>query len=202
MKTNCIIWTGYKDRAGYGTVHHDGKLRKAHRIAYCQANNISIETINGLCVRHTCDNPSCVNPEHLLLGTGKQNVADRIVRNRSHHPNGAKNNAVKLTREQVEEIRAKYIPRKKGFNAESLAKEYGVSPTWIGRIVAGSPWKDVPEKSLFLTFEGKTLTPYDWAKDERVQLTARGIIERKRRGLSDAEALFAPKCVGGRERKQ
>lgn len=200
MKTECVIWPQYKDRAGYGTTYHEGRVRKAHRVAYCLFHNIAIESIDGLLVRHDCDNPSCVNPEHLSLGNHKDNTADRIKRNRSYHPSGEKNIGSKLSEEQIAEIRAIHIPRKKGFSTSCLAKKYGVSPSWIGRVIAGNVRNGEAEGPLFLTFEGKTQTPYEWSEDERVKIGARAIIERKRKGMSDADALFAPaRKWGGRK---
>jgi hypothetical protein len=204
MNTACINWSRYKDRAGYGTTFYRGKVRKAHRVAYCHANGIPIESIDHMVIRHTCDNPSCVNPLHLITGSLKDNNTDRMLRNRSFHPDGEKNHASKLTDKQIYEIRKKYIPRRNGRSTYALAKEYGVSPAWISRIVLGYAWRDESSKSMFLTFEGKTLSPSDWASDERVKVTARGIIERKKRGLSDFDALFAPKrthkLCGGNEK--
>ncbi len=76
----CWEWTARKDRAGYGEFHLCGKTSKAHRVSYSISN--PLEDINGMCVLHKCDNPSCVNPSHLFSGTHQDNVADKCAKNR------------------------------------------------------------------------------------------------------------------------
>lgn len=79
-QTRCWVWTGYRDPAGYGVIKRVPLGRKrAHRLAYAAFNGSPV----GLLVRHTCDNPSCVNPKHLLLGTNADNIRDRVLRGRS-----------------------------------------------------------------------------------------------------------------------
>jgi len=75
--TNCILWEGTVTNSGYGRKWFQGKARYAHRVAYYLTHNEWPEV-----VRHTCDNKVCVNPEHLLGGTQKDNVADMYARKR------------------------------------------------------------------------------------------------------------------------
>src|SRR6185437_3392637 len=77
---DCWIWTAGKDRAGYGLAWFINKLWKAHRLSYLVANG-SID--NDLMVMHRCDNPPCVNPDHLKQGTAKQNSADMYKKKRN-----------------------------------------------------------------------------------------------------------------------
>ena len=77
----CWIWTGAKNSQGYGYIKHKGKMIKASRVSY--------EIFKGkfppeLVVRHSCDNPACVNPCHLLLGTHKDNSKDMMMRGRNY----------------------------------------------------------------------------------------------------------------------
>lgn len=81
----CINWLAQKDKDGYGRIMIENRKRiKAHRFSY---QYFIGEITNNLWVLHKCDNPSCVNPEHLFLGTGKDNALDRSKKGRS-----AKNN--------------------------------------------------------------------------------------------------------------
>lgn len=137
---DCIEWPAYRDENGYGRVYYKGKYRPAHRVAYCKHHEIEIESIKGLKVRHTCDNPPCVNPNHLLLGTDAQNMLDKVERGRQAHNSGIKNGQAKLTEEQVDEIRATYILKSEKFGSRALAQKFGVSKLTIQRIISGSRW--------------------------------------------------------------
>lgn len=75
----CWVYTGYKNRRGYGRFRANGEKILAHRFSY-QMNIGSIP--ENMLVLHKCDNPSCVNPEHLYLGKNKENAGDMASRNR------------------------------------------------------------------------------------------------------------------------
>ena len=130
-------WIGYKNNRGYGTLYVDGKHKYAHRISY----QIHIGKIpNGMCVLHSCDNPACVNPEHLHLGTQKINAYEREIRNRGNHVRGEKNGRSKFTIKQILEIRKK---SQKGISNAELAKEYSVVNSTIHFIKTKKHWKHV-----------------------------------------------------------
>jgi hypothetical protein len=137
----CWVWIGFKGRDGYGIVHTKGKLIKAHRIAYCKANDKTLADIKDVVVRHTCDNRACVNPLHLLLGTSADNTQDRHERDRDAR--GSINGNSKLTEEQVLAIRAKYIPWNRANGRGALAKTYGVSSSLISQIVNRDIWTHI-----------------------------------------------------------
>jgi hypothetical protein len=137
----CWEWIGFKGRDGYGIVHTKGKLIKAHRIAYCNANDKTLADIKDVVVRHTCDNRACVNPLHLLLGTSADNTQDRHERDRDAR--GSINGNSKLTEEQVLAIRAKYIPWNRANGRGALAKTYGVSSSLISQIVNRDIWTHI-----------------------------------------------------------
>ena len=80
--TDCWVWQGGKQNIGYGLMRDAGKMRTVHRVSYEEhIGKIPI----GLCVLHTCDNPLCCNPNHLWLGTLKQNTHDMMSKGRARH---------------------------------------------------------------------------------------------------------------------
>ena len=83
VKTDtCWLWVGSKTAQGYGRFRIGKKLFLSHRVSW---NLINEEIPHELCALHTCDNPSCVNPEHLFLGTKKDNAQDKINKKRDHN---------------------------------------------------------------------------------------------------------------------
>lgn len=78
-ENECWEWLGTKDKKGYGKFNIQAKCKFAHRASYAIAND---ETPDYKLVCHSCDNPSCVNPNHLWLGTHKQNCADKMKKGR------------------------------------------------------------------------------------------------------------------------
>lgn len=113
--TGCWNWTGARTSAGYGELGLNGKIVTAHRLSYMIFRG---EIPDGFLVCHTCDKPECVNPDHLFLGTNRDNVNDMIQKGRqnlSNAPNGRrngqsgeKNYQAKLTEPDVLEIRRLY----------------------------------------------------------------------------------------------
>lgn len=139
--TDCIHHTDYDSPRGYGRRMLGGKVVGSHRVVYCEANNIPIKAIEGLHVRHTCDNPRCVNPEHLLIGTHQDNVNDKVARNRQ--VKGVDVHTAILSEEDVAHIRSVYKPRDRQVGASALGRLYGVHNTTINRIVNGKTWRSV-----------------------------------------------------------
>ncbi len=133
----CIEWQGWRNRAGYGYRRFEGKTRLAHRVAYANHHGLLLPALGGKVVRHTCDNPACVNPEHLLLGTQRDNMNDVIARQRVA---GERNGYAKLTAEQVRAIRTAY--QAGGISQRTLGTRYGVAQTTIGFIVRGVSWPE------------------------------------------------------------
>jgi len=134
--TSCWKWTGSKDMCGYGVIKFHQKSLKAHRVAYEIATGRSPES---LCVLHKCDNPACVNPDHLFLGTPGDNARDRSQKGRAGDIRGEKNGRAKLSVEQVAEIRRLYQETR--ISKVKLGKRFGVSDTQIGFIVRNKEWR-------------------------------------------------------------
>lgn len=133
---DCWLWTAAKFDNGYGAQTINRKTLKAHRISW-RIHNGPIP--RGLCVLHKCDVPACVNPGHLFLGTPADNAKDRDRKGRQSR--GIKHYKSKLTREEVREIRHKYIPII--YSTTKLAEEYGVSNDTIHKIVKRKSWKHI-----------------------------------------------------------
>lgn len=84
MSRDCWIWKAGTDKDGYGKIYVDGKTIRSHRVSW-EIHNGPIP--KNMCVLHKCDNPPCVNPEHLFLGTSTDNNRDREVKNRGRYRN-------------------------------------------------------------------------------------------------------------------
>ena len=123
-RSDCLVWTGSRNDKGYGRLKVKGEIILAHRFAYCVATGLTLKEIDGLVIRHKCDNPSCINPTHLETGIPLDNEMDRVQRSRS--ASGERNGHAKLTAEQVEEIVSTYIPRHPVYGGTALAKKFGV----------------------------------------------------------------------------
>jgi hypothetical protein len=134
----CWIWQGNKDTCGYGVIKLHQKGLKAHRVMWEIANQ---RTIENLYVLHKCDTPACVNPDHLFLGTPKDNAIDRSRKGRSGDVRGALNGRAKLTGEQVAEIREIFQNHK--ITKRALARLYGVTDVQIGHIIRDEQWKEI-----------------------------------------------------------
>lgn len=133
--SSCIEWTKGLSHNGYGLTTRGNKTYRAHRLAYCDAHGLKYSDIKGQIVRHKCDNPKCVNPQHLELGSHIDNMRDMVTRGRA--AKGLANGAGKLTPEQVEYIRTHYKPRCKYFGTVALGKKFNVNNSTIGRVVRG-----------------------------------------------------------------
>lgn len=136
---DCWEWTACKDKRGYGRFNQPKafKTTLAHRIAYM----ISIGPVPPeICVCHHCDNPSCVNPDHLFLGTHRDNMIDAMVKKRLaplQTLRGIDNPKNKLTENQVLIIKQSTVPLR------ILAKEFGVGSSTVHRIRSGQSWKHI-----------------------------------------------------------
>jgi hypothetical protein len=136
--SECINHPGGMFPSGYGAKWWLGATRKAHRVAYCQAHGLLPKDIEGIIIRHKCDNRACINPDHLEPGNHADNMRDMVVWQRSAR--GVRNSKAKLTPEQVAEIRRLFIPQSTEYGSVALSRVYGVSNSTINRIVRGLYW--------------------------------------------------------------
>ena len=128
----CLEWQARALKSGYGQFSQNGKSVYAHRMAYFLATG---NEPGGLSVCHKCDNPLCVNPEHLFLGSVADNARDRD--NKGRAACGEKNGSAKLNSGDVLRIRSDTRRQ------NDIAAHYGVSQFTISRIKAGKVWRHV-----------------------------------------------------------
>ena len=130
----CREWRGPRDKAGYGKITRQGKVRYVHRWIMQLAGH----DIAGQVVMHLCDNPPCFRYSHLALGSTADNVRDSRQKGRGLE--GERHHQAKLTEVQVAEIRTRYAAG--GITQRTLAAEYGVRQGAISFIVRGQTWKN------------------------------------------------------------
>lgn len=151
MDSACWEWAAHRRGLGYGEIWVNGRNVVAHRFSFALANG---PIPAGLFVCHRCDNPPCVNPGHLFLGTHDDNMADRSAKGRQAKGDtqgthtcpetvlrGSEHYAAKLTEADVLVIRARYAA---GATLKGLGAEYGVDHSTIRRAVIGKTWSHVP----------------------------------------------------------
>lgn len=129
--SGCWLWTGANDgHRGYGRLKLGKRKISSHRYSY-EIHKGPIG--DGLCVLHACDNPYCVNPDHLFVGTQQDNVDDKVRKNRQ--AKGLTSHAAKLSEAQVLEI------RKDKRTHRACAAAFGVSKTTVRRIKSRAIWQ-------------------------------------------------------------
>lgn len=126
------------DRQGYGRTSMNGQLTGLHRKVYCLAQNVSLGSIAGKVVRHSCDNPRCIEPTHLLLGTFADNNRDRAVRGRNADRHGEAHPMSVLREAQILEIRRLHATAK--FTQSQLAERFNCTQSNISLVVNRRAW--------------------------------------------------------------
>lgn len=132
--STCHHWVGATNPKGYGNFLVDRKIEKAHRVAYMLYVGVIPD---GMVICHKCDNPSCVNPDHLFLGTYQDNHDDMYRKGRDKHAVGENQGASKLSESDVIEIRSLSLTQR------VIAKMYGISHSQVHRIKTLKDWKHV-----------------------------------------------------------
>jgi hypothetical protein len=144
--SGCWLWLGAEQGSyGYGRIKVNGKAMPAHKYSY---QRFVGQVPDGMLVCHRCDNPACVNPYHLFIGTSQDNSDDKVRKNRQakgnelakaqykNRPKGEINGNSKLTKDQVNQIRSIDAPQRK------LANIFGVSQALISKIKRKEMWND------------------------------------------------------------
>lgn len=137
----CWEWVASKDTNGYGQIGLT-RLRKnitAHRLSWEIWSGASA---GKMCVLHTCDNPGCVRPNHLFLGTQKDNANDRSKKKRGNSPRGSSHVRAKIDEQKVIYFRKLY---KSGVRFSEIAKQSGLSDGSVYRMLIGESWAHVSE---------------------------------------------------------
>ena len=134
---DCWEWQAVRLK-GYGRFSLGGKMQYAHRLV------IGLLIGDEGCALHSCDNPPCVNPAHLSVGTHQDNMTQRDARGRQVSPPGEGNGMAKLTDSKVLEIRARYATGL--ITQRALGEEYGVSQTVVSLIVRREIWGHLPNE--------------------------------------------------------
>lgn len=127
---DCLIKEGATVKGGYVKQSYQGRASLAHRVAYCVHHGLTLADIDGQVVLHSCDNPPCVNPGHLSLGTASDNMRDMVAKRRERGPKRRK-----LTVEQAREVLASKEPY-------VLGKKYGASKQVVGALLRGETYHD------------------------------------------------------------
>lgn len=135
--TDCVIWIGAWQNKGYGQTRYEGKTILAHRAAYI----VHIGKIpDGLFVLHKCDVPSCINPQHLFLGTQKDNIHDMISKGRGRLGYNSEWYS-KFCADDIRRFRAMYASGK--YTINGLAKKVGITSGGMWKIIRRKTWKEL-----------------------------------------------------------
>lgn len=154
---SCWNWLGSVDKDGYGIFRgsvNGQAMARAHRYSWSAANGKKIPRYWHIC--HTCDNPRCVNPEHLFLGTPQDNMRDKILKGRANVQRGQDVAAAKLTEEQARSI----ITDPRPF--AEIAEQFGVTASTISDIKNRYSWAHIDAEPV----KAKRVSPRKGVSDK------------------------------------
>jgi hypothetical protein len=136
-QNGCWEWSGVRWKNGYGRIMVNGKRRKAHRVSFLIHNGFLTKK---QLVCHTCDNPCCVNPEHLFLGSVKDNSDDKISKMR--HGIGSRNGRSVLSQDQVLMLRSMRVIDVID-SLKEIADRLSVSTVSVRNVIKRKTWKHI-----------------------------------------------------------
>ena len=140
---DCWEWKGAVNHGGYG--HYSGRTlstvgRRVNYVAHRASWEITMGAIpDGLLVCHRCDNPPCVNPDHLFLGTHADNMEDMVRKGRKKR--GENHSRARLAESDV--LRIRELVAKGGLSQAAIGELFGISGTHVGNIALRNKWKHV-----------------------------------------------------------
>lgn len=178
---SCWLWLGTKDKNGYGKLHHFllGDIR-AHRLALVLHLGLTpTDLAPEQMVLHSCDNPTCCNPQHLRLGSALDNSNDKVRRNR--HAYGSRINTAKLTEVEVLEARSLYAS---GTTLRELCAKFGLAKSSMHSLVKGKSWKSVIAVTALLLCMGSLPVNAQSHAFIKPDLTKREVIKPSEPGLN------------------
>lgn len=135
---DCWLWTGAHTAAGYGVMFSGGRMELAHRLGWTIAHGT---VPPRMYVLHRCDNPQCVRPDHLFLGTPRDNTLDMVAKGRHGTLRGERHQAAKITEAQAAEIKDRVL--RKGERQVDICREMGLRQSMVSAIVNGRNWRHV-----------------------------------------------------------
>jgi len=140
---SCWTWIGHRNAADYGTLGtaRGGKIHYAHRLSWeIHFGDIPL----GLLICHHCDNPPCVNPSHLFLGTHRDNTADSVKKGRRASKRGELNGRAKLTSQDVADV---FKLRAAGSLQREIGSKFDVTQAQVSSILLGKAWAKARSRS-------------------------------------------------------
>lgn len=132
----CWLWQGSRQRLGYGVFSYARRWAFAHRLSWMVHGGTIPE---GLCICHRCDNPRCVRPDHLFLGTQADNMRDKVSKGRQSR--GTRIGNARLTNDIVQEIRARVLQGEPGVQ---IARSLSISKSTVSMVANRHIWRHVP----------------------------------------------------------
>lgn len=134
--TGCLEWQGFK-KGGYGYFYVNGREKAVHRMQYEKFKGLIPKGYN---VCHSCDNPPCVNPDHLWVGTQQENIKDMISKGRDLKAIGPRNKNSKISSHQAREVKLLYS---QGHTIKNIHLKLGLTYKTVQHICNGTTWKHV-----------------------------------------------------------